>query len=189
MDLQMIIRRIDALGSKASTPIIEKAMAKALTACHLTVLDNPFTQQTLQSDEKLKYTLADLRQNYNNLLSKISEKEKDIEKGRFSLGDKVSLLNQDDHIDALVFVNAYGLRRSSGKKALGAITLNPYIIGSGYSIFIGIVDARNGDVLAYTNAVVPDIGNEDDEREIESLTRGLAGSLKRLRAGRTAEKK
>jgi hypothetical protein len=139
---------------------------QALTACHLTVLDSPFTQQTLQSDEKLKYTLADLRHNYNNLLPKISKKEKGIEKGRFSLGDKVLLLNRDDHIDALVFVNAYGLRRSSGKKVVGAIILNPSMIGSGYSILIGIVDAHNGDLLAYTNAVVPDIENEDERDRI-----------------------
>src|SRR5262245_32721634 len=41
----------------AATPVIEKALAKALTSNNLTVLDSPFAAEKLQNDEKLKYAL------------------------------------------------------------------------------------------------------------------------------------
>src|SRR5262245_62500798 len=63
----------------AATPIIEKALAKALTAKNLTVIDSPFGAEALQNDEKLKYALADLQRNYNELLPKIMKKQKDVE--------------------------------------------------------------------------------------------------------------
>ncbi|MBO0857925.1 MAG: hypothetical protein J2P21_05615 [Chloracidobacterium sp.] len=140
----------------------------------------------MQNDEKLKYAVADLRRNYDELNTKIIKKQKDVEKGRFSLGDQVLLLNQDDSIDAFVFVNASGQRKSGGKKALGVVLLNPFMLMSFYFINIGIIDARSGEVLAYTQTATPfDIGKEDDKRLVDVITR----SLKKLPSGTPAEKK
>src|SRR5215475_11820648 len=87
--------------------------------------------------------------------------QKAIEKGSFSLGDQVLLLNQDDNIDAFVFVSASGQRKSCGKKSLGVVMLNPLMIVAFYFINIGIADARSGDALAYTLVVTTfDIGKE-----------------------------
>jgi hypothetical protein len=170
----------------AATPIIEQALAKALTSKNLTVLNSPFTPEALQNDEKLKYALADLRRNYDELNGKIIRKQKDIEKGRFSLGDLVLLLNQDDNIDAFVFVNAAGQRKSGGKKALGIVTLSPWMMIPFYFINIGIVDARSGEVLAYTlTGARSDIGKEDDKKLVEVITK----SLNKLPAGTSADKK
>jgi len=170
----------------AATPIIESAMSKALTAKNMNVIDSPFTPNTLQNDEKLKYAVADLQRNYTELLVKIRKNQKDVEKGRFSLGDQVLLLNQDDNIDAFVFVNASGQRKSGGKKALAVVTLSPLMLIPIYLINIGIVDARNGEVLAYTTVVSTyDFGKEDDKKLVELLTK----SLKKLPTGKTAEKK
>ena len=170
----------------AATPIIEKAMAKTLTTKNLTVLDSQFTPESLQSDEKLKYAVADLRRNYDDLLAKIAKKQKDVEKGRFSLGDQVLLLNQDDNIDAFVFVNAAGQRKSGGKKALGWMMLDPSMILPTYFIKIGIIDARTGDALAYTQVTTTyDFGKADDKKLVEVLT----GTLKKLPSGKPAEKK
>jgi len=170
----------------AAAPIIEKAMAKALAAKNLTVVDSLFIPEALQNDEKLKYAVADLRRNYDELNSKIIKKRKDVEKGRFSLGDQVLLLNQDNNIDAFVFISAAGQRKSGGMKALGIATLNPLIIAPIYFINVGIVDARNGDVLAYTGVTTfSDIAKEDDKKLVDSLTR----SLQKLPAGTPAEKK
>ena len=52
-----------------------------------------FKPETLEGNEKMKYALADLQTNFDELNLKISKKNKDIEKGRFSLGDKVLLEN------------------------------------------------------------------------------------------------
>jgi len=170
----------------AATPIIEKAMAKTLTTKNLTVLDSPFTLEALQSDEKLKYAVADLRRNYDDLLAKIAKKQKDVEKGRFSLGDQVLLLNQDDNIDAFVFMNAAGQRKSGGKKALGWMMLDPSMIFPTYFIRIGIIDARTGDALAYTQVrTTYDFGKQDDKKLIDVLT----ATLKKLPSGKPAEKK
>ena len=170
----------------AATPIIEKAMAKTLTTKNLTVLDSPFTPEAVQSDEKLKYAVADLRRNYDDLLAKIVKKQKDVEKGRFSLGDQVLLLNQDDNIDAFVFVNAAGQRKSGGKKTLGFLMLDPSMIYPTYKINIGIIDARTGDALAYTQVTTTyDFGKADDKKLVEVLT----GTLKKLPSGKQAEKK
>ncbi|HEX5082180.1 MAG TPA: hypothetical protein VFY40_09045, partial [Blastocatellia bacterium] len=170
----------------AAKPIIEKALAKALRKKNLTVLDSQFDTEALQNDEKLKYAVADLRRNYDELNSKIIKKQKDVEKGRFSLGDQVLLLNQDDSIDAFVFVDAAGERKTGGKKALGIVTITPWTIPSSYAISIGIVDARSGDVLAYTLINTgSDICKADDRKLVEIITK----SLKKLPAGTPAEKK
>ena len=170
----------------AATPIIEKAMAKALAARNLTVLESPFTQEALQNNQKLKFAVATLRYSYYELNDKIIKNRKDVEKAGFTLGDQVQLLNQDDKIDAFVFVTAVGRLRSGGMKALGILTLTPQIISSLYQINIGIVDARNGDVLAYTGVSgFGEIGKVDDRKLVDSLTRGL----ERLPTGKTTEKK
>jgi len=170
----------------AAKPIIEKAVAKTLTAKNLTVLESQFTPEALQNDEKLKYAAADLRRNYDELLTKIVKKQKDVEKGRFSLGDQVLLLNQDDNIDAFVFVNAAGQRKSGGKKTLGILMLDPGMIFPTYSFRIGIIDARTGDALAYTQVTTTyDFGKQDDKKLVEVLT----GTLKKLPSGKPAEKK
>jgi hypothetical protein len=180
----------------AATPIIEKALAKALGNKNLTVIDGQFTPEALQNDEKLKYAVADLRRNYDDLHSKIIKKQKDVEKGRFSLGDQVLLLNQDDSIDAFVFVDAAGERKTGGKKALGIVTVTPWTMLSSYAITIGIVDARSGDVLAYTLTTTgSDIGKADDRKLVEVITKSLkkfpsrTPTEKKLPAGTTAEKK
>jgi hypothetical protein len=55
-----------------------------------------------------------------------------------------------------------------------------------YVINVGIVDARNGDVLAYTGVTTfSDIGKEDDKKLVDMFTR----DLKKLPSGATAEKK
>jgi hypothetical protein len=170
----------------AATPIIEKAMARALANKNLTVLDSPFKPETLQNNEKLKYAVADLRRNYDELNAKIINKQKDVEKGRFSLGDQVLMLNQDDSIDAFVFVDAAGERKTGGKKAFGIATFSPWTMLPSYTIAIGIVDARSGDVLAYTlTTTISDIGKADDKKLVEVIT----NSLKKLPAGTPADKK
>ena len=170
----------------AATPIIEKALAKALNNKNLTVLDSQFNPEALQNDEKLKYAVADLWRSYDELHVKIIKKQKDVEKGRFSLGDQVLLLNQDDSIDAFVFVDVAGERKTGGKKALGIVTITPWAILSSYTVTIGIVDARSGDVLAYTlTSTGSDIGKADDRKLVEVIT----NSLKKFPAGTPAEKK
>ena len=89
-------------------PIIEQAIGKGFTQKKFAVLESPFKPESLQDNEKLRYALADLKRNFAELQNQMNRKMKDIEKGRFTLGDQVLLLNQDDNIDAFVFVQAIG---------------------------------------------------------------------------------
>jgi hypothetical protein len=158
----------------AAVPYVEKATSRALVSKKLTVVDSPFKPETLQNDEKLKYAVADLQRNYKELLPKISKKKKDVEKGRFTLGDQVLMLNQDDSIDAFVFVLAAGQKKSGGKKALGIVLLNPLMIIPTYFISIGIVDARSGDILVYNELItMSDMTKEDGKNLTEAVKNGL----------------
>jgi hypothetical protein len=166
----------------AALPAIEKAIAGALASKKLTVMESPFKPEALQNDEKLKYAVADLQRNYKELLPKISKKKKDIDKGRFTLGDQVLMLNQDDSIDAFVFLIAAGQKKSGGKKALGIVMMNPFMIVPTYFVSIGIVDARNGEILAYNEMVTASDITKDDGK---SLTELLKNGLKKMPNGET----
>jgi predicted HTH domain antitoxin len=168
----------------AAVPYFEKAITTALTSKNLKVLENPFKKEVLEENEKLKYAVADLVRDYKQLVVLISKKNKDVEKGRFTLGDKVLLLNQDDEIDAFVFINAFGTKKSGGKKALGIITLNPFMIVPTYAVFITIADARSGDILAYNQMMTfSDITKEDGK----SLTELLKKALKKVPNGESPQ--
>ncbi|MGH9843880.1 MAG: hypothetical protein ACREEM_34525 [Blastocatellia bacterium] len=137
-----------------------------------------------------KEAVADLQRNYNEVLVKMSRKQKDVEKGRFSLGDQVLLLNQDDNIDAFVFVHAFGQKKSGGKKALAVLTLSPLMFMSTYFVNVGIADARTGDVLTYTQVVsIFDITKEDDKNLVTMLKRGLKKLPSGELAGEVTKKK
>ena len=105
---------------------------------------------------------------------------KDIEKGRFSLGDKVLLVNQDDQADAFVFIRAAGQQSTKGKKAFALLTLNPVAAMLAFPmcrIQMTVVDARSGEVLAQTTALtIGDVIKNTDK----ALTKPLTNSLKKL---------
>ena len=158
----------------AALPYFEKAIVTALTSKNLKVLDSPFKKEALEENEKLKYAVADLVRDYKQLQALISKKYKDVDKGRFSLGDKVLLLNQDDEIDAFVFLHAFGTKKSGGKKALGIVLLNPFMVIPTYAVIVTIADARNGDILAYNQLIsFSDITKEDGKSLTELLKKGL----------------
>jgi hypothetical protein len=164
----------------AALPAVEKAIAGALASKKLTVMESPFKPEALQNDEKLKYAVADLQRNYKELLPKISKKKKDVDKGRFTLGDQVLMLNQDDSIDAFVILLAAGQKKTGGKKALGIVMLNPFMIVPTYFVSIGIVDARNGEILAYNEMITASDITKDDGK---SLTELLKNGLKKMPNG------
>ena len=161
-------------------PLFEKTIAKVFQEKKFIVLEGDFKPETLEGNEKMKYALADLQTNFDELNLKISKKNKDIEKGRFSLGDKVLLVNQDDQADAFVFIRAAGQQSTKGKKAFALLTLNPVAAMLAFpmcSIQMTVVDARSGEVLAQTTALtIGDVIKNTDK----ALTKPLTNSLKKL---------
>jgi hypothetical protein len=100
-----------------------------------------------------------------------------VEKGRFSLGDKVLLINPDDQADAFVFIRAIGLEPTKGMKALSILSLNPLGLLPVSQVWVALVDARSGEVLALKT--INGISNlkKDDERGFEKMFNGSFKSL------------
>jgi len=155
--------------------IVMKTVTKVLNEKKINLVNDPFTAQALEANSELKYALADAQTRYDALLPKLRKMSKDVAKGRFTLGDEVVKLNPDGSSDALLFVRAHGVKPTSGKTILGALTLSlhvPFI-----SLSIGLVDSRTGEVLLFAKP----IGFGDAVAEGEKLLyKPIAKSLKKL---------
>jgi hypothetical protein len=145
---------------------VESALAsfvgESLASRGCNVLPDAFTPAILEKNPDLKYALADLQTRYDNLQTQIGKKPKDIRTGRFTLGDDVANFSPSASSDALVFVRAFGVVTTGGKKVFGALTgtggASSYVV-----VNISVVDAQTGVVLyfAYPTALGDFVGNPD----------------------------
>jgi hypothetical protein len=128
-------------------------------------------------DDARKYTLADIQSRYDALLPKLYDKSKDIKKARFTLGDEVMLLNVHKDADVLVFIRGTGKVFTKGKTAFALI--NIFSFEYPYAQFtVGLVDARTGEVLAFTKPLSATKVLKDKK----ALTKMIEKSLKKLPA-------
>ncbi|MFN0138979.1 MAG: hypothetical protein ACKVQW_02685 [Pyrinomonadaceae bacterium] len=129
-------------------------------------------------DAQAKYTAADLQAKFDDLLPKVMKKRSDVKKGRFTMGDEVLNLNLDKNVDAIVFI------RGQGKKLTGGKTAFTILVGGtpAYLLMqIGIVDARTGEVLVYTD---PAFGG-DPTTAVDRLRKALEKGFKKIPAAGT----
>ena len=126
---------------------VTEAVGQALQQKKINVAANPFEPASM--DDSRKYQLADIQTRYDALLPKLVKKSKDVKKARFTLGDEVMLLNVHRDADVLVFIRGQGRVFTKGKTAFSIINIFnldfPFTL-----ITVGIVDARSGEVLAFT---------------------------------------
>lgn len=124
-------------------------------------------------DSQQKYNVADFQAKFDDLLPKIMKKRSDVKKGRFSMGDEVLNLNLDKDADAVVFIRGSGKKLTSGKTAFRVLVGGtPAFLG----LQIGIVDARNGEVLLYTDPVF----TGDPTTAVDRLRKALEKGFKKL---------
>lgn len=126
---------------------VTEAVGQALLQKKINVAVNPFEQAAM--DESRKYTLADIQTRYDALLPKLVNKSKDVKKERFTLGDEVMLLNVHKDADVLVFIRGQGRMFTKGKTAFSMINIFSFDFPTAL-ITVGLVDARSGEVLAFT---------------------------------------
>ena len=126
---------------------VTEAVNATLQKKKITVAPNPFEASAM--DETRKYTLADIQTRYDALLPKLLKKSKDIKKARFTLGDEVMLLNVHRDADVLVFIRGQGRVFTKGKTAFSIINIFNFDFPLA-QITVGVVDARSGEVLAFT---------------------------------------
>lgn len=126
-----------------------------------------------EDDAQQKYNVADFQAKFDELLPKIMTKRSDVKKGRFSMGDEVLNLNLDKSTDAVVFIRGAGKKLTSGKTAFRLLVggTPAYLM-----LQIGIVDARTGEVLLYTDPAL--VG--DPTTAVDRLRKALEKGFKKL---------
>ena len=163
-----------AESAEISTSVMD-AVNQVLQQKKINVVTNSFEAAAM--DDNRKYTLADIQARYDSLLPKLMDKSKDVKKARFTLGDEVMLLNVHKDADVLVFIRGYGRVFTKGKTAFSIINIFsfdfPYTI-----ITVGLVDARSGEVLAFTKP----FSASKVLKNRKALTRMIEKSLKKLPA-------
>jgi hypothetical protein len=152
---------------------VSDAVTESLKHKKIGVLQSPFV--LTEMDDNRKQVLADIQNRYDALLPKLVDKSKDIKKARFTLGDEVMLLNVDKETDVLVFIRGQGRIFTKGKTAFSLI--NIFNLDFPFAtITVGLVDARSGEVLAFTKPVTASSVLKDPK----SLNKFIAKSLKKL---------
>ena len=126
-----------------------------------------------EAEAQQKYNVADFQTKFDALLPNIMKKRSDVKKGRFTMGDEVLNLNLEKGADAVVFI------RGEGKKLTGGKTAFRLLVGgmpAYLQLMIGIVDARNGEVLLYTDPMFPG----DPTTAVDRLRKALEKGFKKL---------
>lgn len=154
--------------SEALSARVEKMLAEVLAARKsVTTLSET---AGAEADAQRKYTIADMQSKFDDLLPKVMKKRKDVKQGRFSMGDEVLNLNLDKGADAIVFI------RGEGKKLTGGKTAFTLLVGgmpAYLKLMIGIVDARTGELLLYTDPVLAGDPTTAVNRLREALEKGF----------------
>lgn len=152
---------------------VTEAVGKALELKKINVVANSFEPASM--DETRKYTVADIQTRYDALLPKLMDKSKDVKKARFTLGDEVMLLNVHKDADALIFIRGQGRVFTKGKTAFSLI--NIFSLDFPFTLItVGVVDAKTGEVLAFTKPFSPSKVVKDPK----ALKKMIESSLKKL---------
>lgn len=156
---------------------VEKMISEVLSKDkQVTTLPAPGSTPTA-GDAQKQYGVADFQTKFDELLPKIMKKRSDVKKGRFSMGDQVLELNLEKSADAIVFIRGAGKKLSGGKTAFNLLVGG---VPAYLRLQIGIVDARNGDVLLYSDPIL----SGDPTTAVERLRKTLEKGLKKLPAAR-----
>ncbi len=158
----------DELSSRVEAMVAEVLANKKHVATMSTT-----AAASADGDSQQKYNVADFQTKFDDLLPKIMKKRSDVKKGRFTMGDEVLNLNLEKSADAVVFIRGEGKKLTSGKTAFRLLVggTPAYL-----RLQIGIVDARNGEVLLYTDPIL--MG--DPTTAIDRLRSALEKGFKKL---------
>jgi hypothetical protein len=153
----------DSLSAMVSTVLREK---------RLNVMELPPPTAGRGGDE-LKYLLADMQDRYDRIGRLLDNKPKDVRKGRFSLGDEVSVLDPDDAADALVFIRASGTRLTKWRRASEVFVLGAHL-WSEITISLAVVDSKTGEVLYFAKCQAKgDFVGKTDQVLLQPLQKAL----------------
>ena len=163
-----------AAESEELSARVATMLAEVLGKKNIGTVSSPATAPA-ESDTQQKYTIADMQAKFDDLLAKVMKKRKDVKKGRFTMGDEVLNLNVDKTADAIVFIRGQGQKLTSGKTAFMILVggMPAYL-----KLMIGMVDARTGEVLLYTDPIL----GGDPTTAVNRLRSALEKGFKKLPA-------
>src|SRR5689334_21693343 len=154
---------------------VEKVLAAILEKQkHVKTLNTPSAAGG-EGDAQQKYSIADFQTKFDDLLPRIMKKRSDVKKGRFTMGDEVLNLNLDKSVDAIVFIRGQGQKLTGGKSAF------VLLVGGAPAYLkmqIGVIDARTGEVLLYTDPLFAG----DPTTAVDRLRKALDKGFKKLPA-------
>lgn len=160
----------DDLSKRVETTLAEVLSKKKRVT---TVSATAESTGSTDGDSQQKYNVADFQTKFDALLPNIAKKRSDVKKGRFTMGDEVLNLNLDKSVDAVVFIRGEGQKLTSGKTAFRMLVGG---VPAYLRLQIGVVDARTGDVLLYTDPVL--MG--DPTTAVDRLRKALEKGFKKL---------
>lgn len=149
------------------------ARVEAMVAEVLSKKKNVTTGGAAATDEQQKYNVADFQTKFDTLLPNIMKKRSDVKKGRFTMGDEVLNLNLEKGTDAVVFIRGAGKKLSGGKTAFNILVGG---VPAYLQLQIGMIDARNGEVLLYTDPLF----RGDPTTAVGRLRKALEKGFKKL---------
>ena len=121
------------------------AAVRELAARGVEVLPNPLEQAR---DDGARYAVADLQSRFNNIRVQLNKKPGQVEKGRYTLGERAVKFEPGAAADALVFLRGTGIKLTPGRTALG-VAMMGWGVSPEFRGDITLVDAKTGEVLAY----------------------------------------
>jgi len=168
--------------AEAWTTRMRDVVVKAISGQGVEVASETYTPVELQANEKLREVLLQLQQKYDSVAAQLNKKPNDIKKGRYSLGDEVTLLPCAAKADALVFTHSQGHILTGGKKAFGVL-----VAGASRStaeLRLTMVDAKSGEALAYTR--IRSAGDKFRNDPDKAYSKGLTKELQKMQLGKQA---
>jgi len=138
----------DGAMTAEATEIVSDALdavvSEALRAQAIRVHTGYFTPSWFLRGSEAYYAFADIQYLFGRMMPKLRRNAKQVRKGRFTLGDQITLLNGQSRADTFVFIHVLG-EISPSRSTLGFITE----ASSKLNIYISMVDAYTGDILSF----------------------------------------
>lgn len=166
-----------AKESEALAEQITALITKELGTVNVTVLPNPFTEESLKQNEELQAALTRIQNKYDTLSTQLHSKPKDVRKGRYSLGDEVATLRPAENADAVIFIHGRGTVLTGGRRAFGAL-----VTGGVYDtirVYVSFADPKTGEIRAVVSFLRA--GNFQKKTE-KVMGKTLANSFKKITA-------
>lgn len=165
---ESMIKESDDVGA-----VIADVVSVALREKLLNVVGEQTSASVGTDGSESLYVLADMQNRYDKLWQLINNKPKDVTKGRFSLGDEVSVLDPDSKTDAMIFIRASGIKLTNGKKLYGKLVPGARL-RSTITVWLALVDSKSGEVLYFVKFDAKgDFVDNTSQVLLESLRKAL----------------